>query len=99
MVRGHQVRRHPCKLGNLAIFYNAKKSQKITFSIVFANEKGVDRINPPPSIIRVKNTPSKVRYEKERHPIKQVLICSKCKTQQKQNVLCLVESFYHVETN
>ena len=29
--RGHHVRRHPCKLGNLAIFYNAKKSPKLTF--------------------------------------------------------------------
>ena len=29
--RGHQVRRHPCKLGNLAIFYNAKNFPKIYF--------------------------------------------------------------------
>ena len=27
--RGHKVRGHPCKLGNLAIFYHAKKIQKI----------------------------------------------------------------------
>ena len=42
--RGHRVRRHPCKLKNLAIFYNAKKS-----SIVFTNGKRADRISPPPS--------------------------------------------------
>ena len=46
--RGHQARRHPCNLGHLAIFYNAKNSQKFTFPVVFMNGKRVDRISPPP---------------------------------------------------
>ena len=52
--RGHQVRRQPCKLGNFATFWY-KKIPKIYFSIVFTNEKRVDRNK------RVKNSPSKVR--------------------------------------
>jgi len=46
---------HPYKLGNLAIFYHAKKIKKKTFSIVFTSKKRVDRIK-----YKGRNTPSKV---------------------------------------
>ena len=38
--RGHQVRWHPCKLGNLAIFYNAKNPQNLLFLLFLRMERG-----------------------------------------------------------
>ena len=58
--RGHQVRRHPCKLGNLATFYNAKKIN-FFFYCFLRMEREWTESAPPPSNIRVKITPSNVR--------------------------------------
>ena len=38
LTSGHQVRRQPCKLGNLAIFYHAKKNKNVLF-LLFLKHK------------------------------------------------------------
>ena len=59
---GHQVRGHPCKLGNftMQIFFSL---QNFSFSVVFTSKRGLieSTIPPPPLNIGVKITPSNVR--------------------------------------
>ena len=58
--REDQALENPCKLRNLAIFYNAKKIPKFPFSIVFTIKIGWIESTSPPSNIRVKTALSKV---------------------------------------